>query len=153
MLDSQSNMQKSESPPSDTQNQEPQITKASGYEFPVFTSVEQTPQITTSHDLLNANDPKYNSPDGVLNPKTQSNDSPVDPLYDPLSLNSVAQRDDALRSPVVEYDKLNHSPTPQRMYINQYTYHACIHLCTAYCNILKNINLIIILAVTYHSIS
>ena len=115
MLDSQNNMQKSQSPPDDTQNQESHIKKAPEYEFPVFTSVEQNPQVPASYDLLSASDAKYDSPDGVLNPKSQYNDPPVDPLYDPVILESAAQSDGP-KSPVAEYDKLMHSPTPQGMH-------------------------------------
>lgn len=112
MLDSQSNMQKSQSPPNDTHNQESHVTKQSEYDFPVFTSVEQNPQVG-NYDSLSPNDAKYDTPDGILNPKSESNDPPVDPLYDPLTLESAAQPDGAPKSPVVEYDRLMHSPTPQ----------------------------------------
>ena len=112
MLNSQNNMQKSQSPPDDAQNQESHIKKAPGYEFPVFTSVEQNPQVTAGYDSLGRNDPEYDNPNGILKPKSQSNDSPVDPLYNPVTLESAAQPDSP-KSPVVEYDRLMHSPTPQ----------------------------------------
>ena len=116
MLDSQSNMQKSQSPPNDNddndQNQETHIKKTLEYDFPIFTSVEQNPQVVASHDnLISANGTTYDTPDGVLNPMSQSNDPPVDPLYDPVTLESAA----APKSPVEQYDKLVHSPTPQGM--------------------------------------
>ena len=109
-----SDSQKSQSPPNDTQNQnqEPQVTKASEYDFPVFTSVEHNPQVT-GYDSLSAKTAKYDNPDGILNPNSQSDGPPVDNLYDPLTLESVVQSDDVPKSPVVEYDKLMHSPTPQ----------------------------------------
>ena len=112
MLNSQNNMQKSQSPPDDAQNQESHIKKAPGYEFPVFTSVEQNPQVTAGYDSLGRNDPEYDNPNGILKPKSQSNDSPVDPLYNPVTLESAAQPNSP-KSPVVEYDRLMHSPTPQ----------------------------------------
>ena len=126
MLDSQSNLQKSQSPPSDTQNQnqEAHVTKASEYDFPVFTSVEHNPQVT-GYDSLSAKDAKYDNPNGILNPTSQSNGPPVDNLYDPLTLESVTQPDDAPKSPVVDYDKLMHSPTPQGEY-TQYVTSMCI---------------------------
>lgn len=106
--------QKSQSPPDDTQNQETHIKKAPEYDLPVFTSVEHNPQVIASYDLLSANDTKYDTPDGILNPpNSQPSDPPADPLYDPVTLESAAQPNGAPKSPVVEYDKLIHSPTPQ----------------------------------------
>jgi len=112
MLDSQSNMQNGQSPPNDTQNQESHIKKTPEYDFPAFTSFEQKPQVT--HD---ASDTTYDTPGEVLNSKSRSNGPTVDPLYDPVTLESVAQSDGGPKSPVVEYDKLVHSPTPQGSYV------------------------------------
>ena len=128
MLDSQNNIQKSQSPPDDIQNQESHIKKAPEYELPVFTSVEQNPQVAASYDVLAAEDVKYDNPDGILNPKSQSNDPPVDPLYDPVTLESAPPRDGP-KSPVAEYDKLMHSPTPQGTYV-------CMYVCILHCRVL-----------------
>ena len=114
MLGSQNNVQKSQSPPSDAQNQEPHIKRNTEYDFPAFTTFEQQPQVTDSFNLLTANGTTHDAPSS--NP--QSSDPPADPLYDPVTLEPAAQLDRGSKSPVVEYDKLVHSPTPQGIHIN-----------------------------------
>ena len=42
----------------------------------------------------------------------------ADPLYGPVTLEPAAQPNGGSKSPVVEYDKLVHLPTPQVIHIN-----------------------------------
>ncbi|XP_065896976.1 uncharacterized protein [Dysidea avara] len=111
--ESQSNIQKTQSS-SEIQNQEDlQRNKTPEYDLPVFTSIEKTP-VVASYNLLDASDTAYDTPDDALNPKSESSSPPTDPLYDPVSMEEhILKSDNGPKSPVEEYDKLVHSPTPQ----------------------------------------
>ena len=87
----------------------------------MFTSIEKTP-VVASYNLLDASDTAYDTPDDALNPKSESSSPPTDPLYDPVSMEEhILKSDNGPKSPVEEYDKLVHSPTPQGRVHHLYT--------------------------------